>query len=495
MTDFPHVHFPHHGGNGPQLPGAKALDAIFALMDSADLPFTDAAQRLGVNPADIDPADFGQNFSNQSTSVQEQLRQGADALPPALRTVVDNTSAQAPSVPTPGVPGAPPSPSAPDVPAPVPPPSGDGLRAAFPDPGARTFPAGPNPARTDVTSPNISNMIQALFGSGAAQRSDAVQQLGPTLQNTTADADAARPDGLQNLAAMVQRFLGGAANANAPPPTGSVVQARADGNAANALLNQALAAPAQQQSAQQATGFAGQQVALADQQAQRNATDAPLGAAVRTGDGAATLARSADAAAPVATPDRTLAAQQQLQAQNVPAAHGRSDAMPAQVMTQVAGATMLANTQASMLPSQVTTPTTLSMPPLPPGNESAAAHGRENLILPAGHTHAGNLRRDLRGGAQALHKPIDWVLALIPGNAARREPGNGESASFQWVFWLLTVVTYGALAFAVVAMLPNRGGLTNGAGGLSFGAYALMIGGAAAMASWIVGRQLAKKHS
>ena len=241
-----------------------------------------------------------------------------------------------------------------------------------------------------------------------------------------------------------------------------------------------------QQASPQAAALSGQQVAQA-QQVDRGPTPLQLPQGGRSGDAIAAGRPQETGAAITASPDRVSAAQQQLLAQAVPMAQGRTAVMAATVMAQIPGATVLANPQGTVMPAQVT-------PPAPPGTENAAAQARDGLLAPAGHTLAGSLRRDLRRGVQPPHeRRADWLLALLPGRGKRTRTDEEETPSFQWLFWVLTVAAYGALAIAVIAMIPSGGGLTDGFGRPSYGAYALIFGAIAAVASWFVGRRLSRR--
>ena len=190
----------------------------------------------------------------------------------------------------------------------------------------------------------------------------------------------------------------------------------------------------------------------------------------------------------VAMAERMNAAQQQLPSQAMPLAQSRAEALAAQVLPTLAGATMLAGPQTQPLPGQVTIP-------VPPGTDAAAAQARDAQLTPAGHTVAGFLRRDLRRGSVQPpgERPPGSLLALLANRRRRREEEEDGATSFQWLFWILTIVAYGALAVAVVAMIPSGGGLTDGLGQPTYGAYALIVGAIAAVASWFIGRRLSKR--
>ena len=90
---------------------------------------------------------------------------------------------------------------------------------------------------------------------------------------------------------------------------------------------------------------------------------------------------------------------------------------------------------------------------------------------------------------------MSWLLAFVPGARKRRIDGEPDVMSFQWLFWILTIVAYASLAMAVIVMVPDGGRLIDGNGTPSIGAYALAVGGFAAITSWFVGRRLAKRLS
>lgn len=217
--------------------------------------------------------------------------------------------------------------------------------------------------------------------------------------------------------------------------------------------------------------------------------DGPLLQGARPGEAAASA--RADALNPALNPDRIQSASWQVLFQQVVVApQGRTDAMPAQVLPQAAGATVLASPHGTVLAP----PNTVA--PVPRGADALQAQARDAQLAPAGHTLAANLRRDRRGrdphSRQGPH-PAEGLLALLPGRRRRQIDGEEEGTSFHWLFWLLTTVTYGALAVAIIAMIPSGGALTDGAGRPGFGAYALIVGAIAAVALWFVGRRLSKR--
>lgn len=215
--------------------------------------------------------------------------------------------------------------------------------------------------------------------------------------------------------------------------------------------------------------------------------DALLAPGARVSD--ATGVARTDTAIPPPAADRlqpNTLSQPILQQQVVPAPQGRTDALPAQVLPLAAGATVLANPQGNVMAPN-------AVPPPRGTGEAQPAQARDGQLAPAGHTVATGQRRDARKGAQAPRQQLpDPLLALLTGRN-RPDDGDNGATSFQWVFWILTVIAYGALAIAVVAMVPSGGGLTDGLGRPTPGAYALVVGAAAAVASWLVARRLARR--
>lgn len=348
-----------------------------------------------------------------------------------------------------------------------------------------------------VSWSDINDAVQSAFNDripdGADQQSllDYIRELPQSLRQDLQNA-AVPPGQFKDL---VDRALQANPGQSADGPqaaaahgnSAAIGHADSGRTATPSAIGQAANAFGTQQASPQAAALSGQQIAQA-QQVDRGPSPLQLPQGGRSGD-AITAGRPQEATAAITTAaaDRVSAAQQQLLAQAVPMAHGRTDVMTATVMAQIPGATVLANPQGTVMPAQVT-------PPAPPGTENAASQARDGLLAPAGHTLAGSLRRDLRRGVQPpRERRADWMLALLPGRAKRTHAGEEETTSFQWLFWVLTVAAYGALAVAVIAMIPNGGGLTDGFGRPSYGAYALIIGAIAAVASWFLGRRLSKR--
>ncbi len=239
--------------------------------------------------------------------------------------------------------------------------------------------------------------------------------------------------------------------------------------------------------------FAGQ-TTLASQADRANAQTLPnnaLPAGARGAEGFAGAARDPGGNV-VAMPDRMAAMQQATQQPNAALPQARPDALPMQAMASLAGATVLANPQAAQaLPGH-----TALNAPAPPGTDTAAAQARDaTQLAPAGHTIGGFLRRDLRRGPQPQDRRAEnWALALIAGARKRRaNDAEEQMTSFQWLFWVLTVVAYGAIGVALVMMAAGDARLISDYGTPSSSGYALIIGAIAAAISWFIGRRLARR--
>lgn len=506
-----------------------------------------AARNEGIDLNGLNPNDVSSLLSDVPDSLQPQFLRDAEQLPASLRDSIQqaftpgaDSARPAPDQATPAPPtpaGSNVAPAPPTSPTGAPPPPGGanasagtttsnasapvtnpaghappGLNGATQgqastapvlDPGVRIVLPGQNEGRAPEGVKNNS-LIQRLFG-GEGVRTDATQNLNPGQARHAAGADAVRDPGAVlharadgNTPGMPASNVGvQGREASMAPQHNALLNGRSDGGPTLAATpQQATTAFASQQASPQGATFAGQQGALQAQAGDRALpqSPSPLPQNLRGGETAVIAQRAPDAAPPPPTLDRSLANQQQLlqaQQQLPPAApQARPDAMAAQMTAQLAGATVLVNPQAHTLASQLN-PNAM---PTPPGAENAASAARDALLAPAGHTLAGFLRRDHRGGKSGLERrPADWLLAMIPGARKQRMQGEEQSTSFQWLFWVLTVVAYGSLAAAVVIMVPNRGQLLTAQGAPTLGVYALAIGGVAALVSWWLGRKLASR--
>lgn len=315
-----------------------------------------------------------------------------------------------------------------------------------------------------------------------------IEQMPAGLQRQLADTAEALPPQLREaMDAMGLTRPQPAPEASLPNTAPAAIRGEAQVAAAFANTNTAAAqAPA---NAAPLSAFAAQ----SSNPAMANG-EALLPSAARTAE-APVIART-DATTLPPGADRPLpasASQPALQQAAVLAPQGRADAVPVQVLPAAAqavplaaGATVLVNPQGNvMAPNTVTSPRGTA--------EGQPAHAREGQLAPAGHTLAGHLRRDQRKGNQPPREQRgESLLALLADRRKRPDDGEGETSQFQRLFWILTIVAYGGLAVAVIALIPSGRGLVNAQGSPTLGAYALLVGGIAAAVSWMLGRKLAK---
>lgn len=319
---------------------------------------------------------------------------------------------------------------------------------------------------------------------------NALDQLGITQPQARPEAPQGAPQAqaAQGQAAEGAQRAGGADVVPAAVRD-AVVLARADPQALTAQAATARSAGADQVPLAASTA-APREVPLAAAQgtAAERATPQALPAGTRA-DAAGFAGVAREPGTVVAMPDRMAQLQQANQAPGMPA-QARADAVPMQAMAALAGATMLANPQAAVpVPGHVGVNA-----PAPPGTDAAAAQARDVQLAPAGHTLAGFLRRDRRGTQAHDRKPENSALAAMLADIRSRRARDGEEqmTSFQWLFWILTIVAYGSIGFALIALIPGQPGLTTGTGELNASGWALVLGALATVASWIIGKRIAR---
>jgi len=325
-------------------------------------------------------------------------------------------------------------------------------------------------------------------GNGDAQRAERTQSNpmpNSALQRGGEGQGAQRQDGVQNAANPAQSRNDG--------PTSQQTTGLAAHGGATAQHAMAQAAP---QGAAQAAAFSTQQATaqLAPQQAgnRQMGEQAPQQQLnPRAAEATVGSQRVQDARPTLAAADpRGFTPQQSLPSQAVQPAQARPEVVANQVMPQLAGLTMVANPLSPAVNAQPGQ----NVIPIASGAENASQVRGDALLAPAGHTLAGFLRRHHRGGKRTTDQPLSsWLLALVPAARKRRAESRPDAMSLQWVFWTLTVVAYGALVIALIAMVPSRGRLFDDAGAPAVGAYALLVGAVAVVASWWLGRYLAKR--
>jgi hypothetical protein len=291
---------------------------------------------------------------------------------------------------------------------------------------------------------------------GFAESTPRADQLQAGEALRTADPGALRP-GIANAASPAQATPATAAAGAATAPPGSA-QVIAPQNAAQLASLERNLQPVQIQALQ----------------------------ASRPGDAApAALTQRADAVQ-VPLADRLSATQLQLPGQAVPMVAGRVDVVPLPLTPQIAGATMLVNNQVSNLSGTLGTS----------AREGIASQLRDaSLGIPAGHTAEGRLRQ--RQPRRSTGRKA-WLEALLPGRrrAATRDgmsEGTTGTPAFQWLFWLLAIVAYAAIAMAIVTLVPSGGDFVDVTGRPSVGGMALVAGIGLAVAAWAVARRLVRK--
>ncbi len=503
-------HGPHGRGLDKLLNAQRLEQAMDLMKNDPSLPFATALQMTDADLSQVPTSVLRDIVQSQPPEVQQQIASwasGGDFPGGANRLGLSNAPDPATSLP--------PTASGANAPAGSPLANATSDVARVLDPAPRILPGHPQGGpRTDGAP---SQMIQRLFGEGRAETAHnqiavprstgggnphaETSQAVAMPRNAQGDAGIAERVQQQSLpAAALQRGDGNAVRPDVvqQPPSQALQQAR-DGLAGNAGSQAPThAAPtAQPQGAAQTSAFSGspqaaQAVPLAQGRPETMAGQQQQAFARADAAGTPSQAALPQQAVPTAQarPD-ALGTQLHAQGQTQLAApaQARPEAMPPPLAPQLAGLTVLANPQAPTLNPQLNQ----NAVPVAPGTENAVSQARDALLAPAGHTLAGFLRRDHRGRQPMRNRPLDWALALVPGLRRRGAEGEAEPVSFQWLFWLLTIVAYGAVAAAIITMVPSGGRLLDGSGAPVFGAYALLVGAVAAIASWLVGRRLTKR--
>lgn len=119
------------------------------------------------------------------------------------------------------------------------------------------------------------------------------------------------------------------------------------------------------------------------------------------------------------------------------------------------------------------------------------------------YTGEGPYRRGLRRAARALPGGLSTLLLALGAQghagASGRDPAAAErelrEALMQWLFWLLAIIAYGCLAFAVIGLLPpgSLGGATPASGGGRAWAGGFALAGlVAGLGAWWFARGMAR---
>ncbi|MBJ6981799.1 hypothetical protein [Luteimonas sp. MC1572] len=181
-------------------------------------------------------------------------------------------------------------------------------------------------------------------------------------------------------------------------------------------------------------------------------------------------------------------------------------ALPANAAANTAAPTALAATAAGATMATSATPQAL------PVNQAADARNAAGLTvadrgqairsdaMTGTYTGEGPLRRRLRRGASALPGSLSTLLAAMgaqgrtsgAGQDARAMERELQAAAMQWLFWLLAIIAYGCVAFAVIGLMPPGAGtvVSAGAGRGWAGGFAI-AGLLAASGAWWFARRLA----
>jgi len=214
----------------------------------------------------------------------------------------------------------------------------------------------------------------------------------------------------------------------------------------------------------------------------------------RTPDQAALVQTLRQDAVPLA--DR-MAAQQQAQLAQQAAPLARAEAAlaaAAAAAAQVAGTTVAASTTmvAAGNPAAMAAGNPLAVNA---GERSGAVS--DATLAAAGHTIEGPQRRRMQQSPRRAPRALQWFQLIGRGrdrNRNREPNGQPDSSAVQWLFWLLALVGYAALAFAVVTLVPADGGrhLFEANGVPTRGGLALLVGLGFVLLAWGVARVLRK---
>ncbi|MEN1941254.1 hypothetical protein WCE39_09190 [Luteimonas sp. MJ174] len=117
------------------------------------------------------------------------------------------------------------------------------------------------------------------------------------------------------------------------------------------------------------------------------------------------------------------------------------------------------------------------------------------------YTGEGPHRRRLQRAGNALPGGLATLLAAFGAQghttAGNRDPAAVErelrDSMMQWLFWLLAIIAYGCVAFAIIALMPmGSGPVGNAAPRTATGGFAL-LGLLCAAAAWLLARRLATR--
>ncbi|MEN1956181.1 hypothetical protein [Luteimonas changyuni] len=202
-----------------------------------------------------------------------------------------------------------------------------------------------------------------------------------------------------------------------------------------------------------------------------------------------------------AMPPRAIAAATTLAASTLPAA---------------ASATTAATAPATSTAALAAGSTAVVAPAAPAATQAQAAEARSGNPLVAAdrgqviartdiagtYTGEGPHRRGLRRAVHALPGGLSTLLMAL-GAQGSTAASNRDAAAverelresmMQWLFWLLAIIAYGCVAFAIVALLPvGTGAVGDTSARNSTGGFAL-LGLLSAAVAWLVARRLASRR-
>lgn len=119
----------------------------------------------------------------------------------------------------------------------------------------------------------------------------------------------------------------------------------------------------------------------------------------------------------------------------------------------------------------------------------------------AGYTGEGPQRRGLDRRPRVLEGGLSSLLVALGAQghtgASGRDPAALErelrEATMQWLFWLLAIVAYGCLGFAIVALLPV-GGQVLGESARTWTGGSALVGLVTAAVAWLVAKKLGARR-
>ncbi|MFC0717360.1 hypothetical protein [Luteimonas padinae] len=221
--------------------------------------------------------------------------------------------------------------------------------------------------------------------------------------------------------------------------------------------------------------------------------------------------RTADAALVARQQDPALATQQQRSPAFAPstAANAAATTAPATApAAQAATATLAAATTATVVGSTMANAPPVAAPVAEARNAGnpLAVNDRGAPARPdaAGYTGTGEgpQRRSLDRRTRVAGGGLSALLAAMGAQghtgASGRDPGALErelrETTMQWLFWLLALIAYGCLGFAIIALLPV-GGQVLGDSARTWTGGSALLGLLTAAVAWLVAKRLGTRRT